>query len=562
MNRRATGVFLFVLCALVGLSSIAGATDLAQTHGPLALNVGLSAWGYDTGWLGAGASFGGVYVDLALNVGGTVLDIGMDGQGKLAYPTGLNQGDLSFLGTPDGGHASENMGIQVSGKYRINIAGADYTGDLPYMPNTDVRLADDKTFTPYELGNSVTLSDSISAVPVYTWNIGVKNIFSGDIGVSLTGSDSIKINFKSLHTDKADFTADGQSNPVAVTDPTLAVGDIYENLSIEPTMVLTPNIVVGITVLYFPYHITIPTFPITVPLSTLIKSDYTTTPAQSINFAIPPSVSGLSLNSGAAFSGVPLVTLNNSSSNAPTEYIASENADFSDATWQAYASAPTFMLSPGDGVKTVYFKTKNGAGESVAVSDTITLDTTAPIGTILIDSNRSVTNSLNATLTLTWDDGAGSGAARMRFSDDGSHWTAWEPLAATKAYALPAGEGYKTVRVQFLDKTNNRSATFSDFIRVDTIAPTGTIIINSGALSTKTSAVTLKLTWSDGTGSGVSRMRFSDDGAHWTAFETLKASRAYTLPAGLGYHTVRVQYLDAGNNYSPTYSDYIKVVAP
>jgi hypothetical protein len=190
-------------------------------------------------------------------------------------------------------------------------------------------------------------------------------------------------------------------------------------------------------------------------------------------------------------------------------------------------------------------------------------DSTPPTGTILINNNRSVTNSINATLALTWSDGTnGSGVSRMRFSNDGSNWTAWEALAATRAYTLPVGEGYKTIRVQFLDKANNRSATFSDYIRLDTIAPTGGITINGGAMTTASLSVTLGLTYADGTGSGVSRMRFSDDGAHWTPWETAKASRSHTLPTGLGYHTVRVQYLDGGNNYSPVYNDYIKVVAP
>jgi len=190
------------------------------------------------------------------------------------------------------------------------------------------------------------------------------------------------------------------------------------------------------------------------------------------------------------------------------------------------------------------------------------LDTAPPSGTIVINNNRSVTNSTNATLSLTWNDGTGSGVVRMRFSNDGATWTAWLPLAVTYAYMLPGGDGYKTVRAQFLDKAGNRSAVSSDFIRLDTTPPTGSVIINDGALSTETQAVTLRLTWSDGTGSGVARMRFSDDGAHWTAWEPVKTPRAYTLPAGFGYHTVRVQYLDAGNNYSPVYNDYIKLLAP
>ncbi len=185
-----------------------------------------------------------------------------------------------------------------------------------------------------------------------------------------------------------------------------------------------------------------------------------------------------------------------------------------------------------------------------------------PKGTILIDNNHTATNNTAATLGLTWSGGWGTGVARMRFSDDGAHWTAWEPLLATRAYTLPAGDGYKTVRVQFLDQLNNTSAVFSDYIRLDTVAPTGSIIINAGALSTASQTVTLGLTYTDGAGTGVARMRFSDDGAHWTAWEYPKASKSYKLPLPNGYHTVRVQYLDAAGNYSATYSDYIKLAMP
>jgi len=181
-------------------------------------------------------------------------------------------------------------------------------------------------------------------------------------------------------------------------------------------------------------------------------------------------------------------------------------------------------------------------------------------GSILINNNRSATNNRNVTLTLTWGGGSGTGVVRMRFSDNGSTWTAWQPLAATLAYTLPVGaDGHRTVRVQYLDKLNNKSATFSDYILLDTVAPTGSIIINQGALSTKTLAVTLDLTWDDA-GAKVSRMRFSDDGAHWTPWEPQTTPRAYTLPAGLGYHTVRVQFRDGADNISTAYNDYIKVI--
>ena len=191
-------------------------------------------------------------------------------------------------------------------------------------------------------------------------------------------------------------------------------------------------------------------------------------------------------------------------------------------------------------------------------------DGVKPTGTILVNNNRSVTNNAKVTLSLTWSDGTddGSGVVRMKFSNDAVTWTAWEPLAATKAWTMLPGDGYKTVRVMYRDKAGNNSPVYHDYIRLDTSPPTGSIIINGGAASTTSRNVSLGLAWNDGTGSGVSRMRFSIDGSHWSAWEMPVTPRSYTLPATPQYYTVRVQYLDAGNNYSPVYNDYIKLVAP
>jgi hypothetical protein len=216
------------------------------------------------------------------------------------------------------------------------------------------------------------------------------------------------------------------------------------------------------------------------------------------------------------------------------------------------------------GAYTVRYNVNDGNGNSASeVTRVVTvLDTLPPTGTIVINNNRSATNTSNVTLALTWNDGTGSGVVRMRFSDDGAHWLAWEPLAATRAYALPSGDAHKTVRVQYLDRANNRSATFSDYILLDTTPPTGSIIINSGALTTSSRTVTLGLTWADGAGAGVTRMRFSDDGSHWTYWMFPQSSIAHTLVGPTGYNTVRVQFLDGANNYSVVYNDYIKLMAP
>ena len=89
-------------------------------------------------------------------------------------------------------------------------------------------------------------------------------------------------------------------------------------------------------------------------------------------------------------------------------------------------------------------------------------DTTPPTGTIVIDGNRSATNSRTVTIAMTWADAGGSGAARMRFSDDGSTRSAYKTLTQSKAYTLPVDDdGYRTVRVRFIDKANGRPAMYA-----------------------------------------------------------------------------------------------------
>ena len=95
-----------------------------------------------------------------------------------------------------------------------------------------------------------------------------------------------------------------------------------------------------------------------------------------------PVPASFAINNGASSTTSRNVTLNNTCTGSPTQYMASESATFSGASWQTYATAPSFTLSLGNGTKTVYFKVKNAAGESVPASDTITLNEGGGPGTI------------------------------------------------------------------------------------------------------------------------------------------------------------------------------------
>ena len=65
------------------------------------------------------------------------------------------------------------------------------------------------------------------------------------------------------------------------------------------------------------------------------------------------------------------MTLDANISGAPTQYRASELADFGDAEWLDYKASPGFMLSAGAGKKTVYYQVRRHSTQNGAVLETV-----------------------------------------------------------------------------------------------------------------------------------------------------------------------------------------------
>jgi len=272
----------------------------------------------------------------------------------------------------------------------------------------------------------------------------------------------------------------------------------------------------------------------------------------------------VTINSGAAYSNTTSVTLALSATDAGSglsQMRFSSNGTTWNA-WESYAASKSWTLSTGDGTKTAYVQFKDGAGNSsTSQSDTIVLDTAAPSGSITIDAGAQYATMTSVTLTLSATD-AGSGLSQMRFSNDGTNWSAWDTYATTKSWTLTSGDGTKTVNAQLKDRAGNASSSPSDTIILATSGPTGTVNINSGAQYTRTTSVALTI--SAGGGAGVSQMRFSSDGVSWSSWQTYATSRNWTLTSGDGTKTVSAQFKDAAGNVSDNATDTIilKTTAP
>ena len=144
----------------------------------------------------------------------------------------------------------------------------------------------------------------------------------------------------------------------------------------------------------------------------------------------------------------------------------------------------------------------------------------------------------------------------MRFSTNCSTWTSWEPYATSKAWTLTAGDGEKTVCVQYKDNTENVSSCYCDTIVLDTTGPSGSVIINNGDPVTGSASVTLTL-WATDAGCGVSGMRLGNEGPSWTQWENYATSRDWTLTPGDGEKLVYAQFRDVLGIPSAVYSDSI-----
>ena len=133
--------------------------------------------------------------------------------------------------------------------------------------------------------------------------------------------------------------------------------------------------------------------------------------------------------------------------------------------------------------------TKHRLDLQAAMNGAVTVDTTPPTGSVLINNNAPATGTTSVMLALTGQDA--NGVTSMCISN-ASNCTTFEPFATSKAWTLLTGDGNKTVRVVLKDAAGNQTVVV-DTIKLDTAAPAGGVL---RALA-KNSAVSL--TWTPAT---------------------------------------------------------------
>lgn len=250
-------------------------------------------------------------------------------------------------------------------------------------------------------------------------------------------------------------------------------------------------------------------------------------------------------------------------------------------TGTSYSSPGPFTWSlagGGDGPRTVYAQWRDGAGHwSAPVSDTIIYDSVALVGGVKIDDDAAFATKVGVSLDVAATD-AGSGVDNVRIANVGSvdgngilngAGATTMAYSTPKAWNLSAGDGNKTVYVQWQDGNGIWSPVQSDSIVLDATDPAGTVSINGGAAKTGNSTVSVAVPVTDAT-SGVAQVRLANspstdgngvlDGAGATT-RSYATPQTWTLTAGDGPKTVYVQWKDTAGNWSAVASDSITMDA-
>lgn len=144
-----------------------------------------------------------------------------------------------------------------------------------------------------------------------------------------------------------------------------------------------------------------------------------------------PLVGTITINSGDIYTKYTSVTLTlsctDTGGNCAQMQFSNDNTNWSSP--EAHVTTKEWTLSSGDGTKTVYVKFSDNAGNwSTSYSDTIILDTIAPVTTA---SPAGGTYSSAQSVTLSCNDGTGSGCGNIYYTTDGTTPTTSSPHYST-----------------------------------------------------------------------------------------------------------------------------------
>lgn len=222
------------------------------------------------------------------------------------------------------------------------------------------------------------------------------------------------------------------------------------------------------------------------------------------------------------------------------------------APGQQVSDVFNWTLSAGSGGKTVYVEVEDQAGNvsSPAVATIELVESQPPSAQLVLNGGNRVTTSTQVQAMVPVTGGSGDPSTwKMRFSDGGASWGAWQAYSGIATVSLSPTAGTHVVYVNVKDQ----SGLVAQAAATITYQPAGQPLVGSGSISapafTRTPTITVTVT----PPSGAVQVRLGFDGATWGDWQTIGSSAKQfqvTLPGGDGQKAVYVQFADANGNLS------------
>lgn len=274
-----------------------------------------------------------------------------------------------------------------------------------------------------------------------------------------------------------------------------------------------------------------------------------------------------------ALSGVWKVELSNDGVSYAQVYAATKNADGGTSV-ASYSNTFDWTVPLGAGTKIIYVRVTDAVGNQKVVTDTIALAEDMLPPSISVKINDGVESTTNPSVTLTiavHDNASVESQLQMRFSNDGTLWSAWEPFRVAKnwditngAYGGNSSAGVKKVYAQICDQAQNIGLAVAE-IGYNPSPPIGEVSVIGGSAGTwdgapaflaKSNKVLLALSYSN-----VSKVRFDAGIGVWSDWEAYENQKTIYSPIFQGICRLRVQVKDAYGVISEP-QEFILIIDP
>lgn len=282
----------------------------------------------------------------------------------------------------------------------------------------------------------------------------------------------------------------------------------------------------------------------------------TTSVTPSVNDTSPPSFS-ITINGGAQLTTNSEVTIQvNCKDPSGGEAVRFSNVSaFVNEPWGGIAIGKQWVLSSGDGVKTVYAQCEDAAGNIATASNTITLNALPPLISGISPAGTLATNTKQVTLSLVTNEQATCRYSATQGVDydaiyDGNTFTTtnFGTSHSITVSTLTAGSYVFYIRCKDTVGNKNTIDTAIRFSQPSAPSASGSIsasiLINNGATITNVANVVLTLTCS--AADGVQDARYTNMPAFSAEpFEAFSSTKQWALSDGSGSKTVLYQCRDA-----------------